>query len=914
MTFVDHLKGSKPELKFLETSFGLHVVAGDLAKSIVTGSSPTHVVTIQQLLGDAYGKGWKGPKGIWYNGINRAAAKYRFYPGIQTPNPVLKTFTADNSTNVFTSTAHGFNDGDMVIFRSGDNPEPIAAGKVYYVRDKTADTFRVSNTSGGAAVDLTDNGTGTLRVYKNDAVQGIDPVFDQDTTHSNVAWIRVECPSGSEVGIPEFDTKANPPDELSGIYECQLGDIYDASGNVTASGQLLTNPADVLAFGLKEIRKYPNSRIDWASLDGLRGISDQLIIPDYTTLLPQGVGLTGRYYEGTSFGTLKQRRVDPVIQYDLSTGAPALDLTATSFSVRWEGKIRFKYTETYTMTLVHNDSGKLWIGNLTTPIIDQAASGTHTATFAATADQWYDIKIEWTNASGDSQFVLAWSSPSQPYQTVPQDRLYPKNESQKRFEAHLAFLGRTNFDDFLRSVLFTCNGAMQDVDGKLQFFCVETLTTPSFAFDASNIVKNSISYYPRFSQQEILSLPNRYIAEGRDLESRYLEPYDPALQFELEDLQEEAGRVIEETVAVGNASRFQALRNLEFYATLRTRPMACELEGMPQTFPVLPGDLVTVTDAISGWTARKFLCIEAVDNSIDADADNRKFKLLDWEDVEFIGSAVFAPTLSSLSWNGITDLVTGNFSVNGGTGTVRVLRKPGRTNEGGTFTEVTTTAASATSFTNSPTPTGWYTYKLTQDGVTGESNVLDVYIDLANVAAISSLSFNSSTNQVTVNITNNGGTGNIQILRRLDGGAWSQRGEVSSGTTSFVDAVSASGTYDYKLTQTGIAGESGIQSITVTVTASAPSDLVVSEYCFGFDLNVDLGWINNGASGNVIVQRKRGSGFWSSIATLSSSTDSYTDIFFDGSQTGFYFYRVYNTAVSGYSNEVSVFNDGSCYS
>jgi hypothetical protein len=55
-----------------------------------------------------------------------------------------------------------------------------------------------------------------------------------------------------------------------------------------------------------------------------------------------------------------------------------------------------------------------------------AAAGTHSATFAATADQWYDIKMEWTNAAGDSQFMLEWQSTTQGRQVVPQDRLFPK--------------------------------------------------------------------------------------------------------------------------------------------------------------------------------------------------------------------------------------------------------------------------------------------------------------------------------------------------------------------------------------------------------------------------------------------------------------------------------------------------------
>lgn len=629
MTFIDHLKGSRPEDKYLEVAFGLHVIEGDLSKSDVTGASPTHIVRIQHMLGEAFGKGWKGPVGLWFRGINRAAAKFKFYPGKQTANPVYKTFTADSTTDTITSTSHLFNDADMIIHVPGNLPAPLTAGKIFYVRDKTANTYKVALTNGGTAIDLTTNGSGTLQVYKNETVQGIDTIFDTDTTHSNSAWIRVECPNGSETGIPDFNTKDNPPTGLTGIYECQTGDVYNSAGAVTASDVLLVNPADVLAFGCKEIRNYPDTRINFTSLATLRTACDTTETPDYTTL-PQGVGLTARYYEGTAFNTFKSRRVDPVIQYDVSTGAPALDLTPTGFSVVFEGKIRFKYTETATLYLTHNDGGKLWINNLTTPIIDQWATvGEHSATFAATADQWYDIKIEWNNAAGDSQLKFEWSSPSQSREVVPQDRLYPKNETKKRFETHLAFTQRTNFDEFLRAVLFTCNGGFQDADGKLQFFIIDDLTS-SFAFTESNMVKNTLTFYPRFSQQELLSLPNRFIADGRDLESRYLEKFDPQLFYDLPDLQDIAGRVIEETIQVGNTTRWQGLKNLTHYAKRRTTMMICEFEGMPSTLPVLPGDLVTVTQPIAGWTNKLFLCLEATDKSIDSASDERIFKLLDW--------------------------------------------------------------------------------------------------------------------------------------------------------------------------------------------------------------------------------------------------------------------------------------------
>lgn len=550
MGVVDHLKGNNPEQKVLEVAIGRHVIKGDLAKSNVTGSSPNHVVTIQQMLGEGFGKGWKGIIGAWFRGTLRPSNKYKFYPGIQSPG--------------------------------------------------NADT-----------------------------VQGIDSVFNKDTPHSNAAWIRLEAPSGSEVGIPDIDTKNNPPEGFEAIVDCQLGDIYDANGNVTSSNVFITNAADAIAFGCKEIRRYPNSRIDFASIVSLRNLCDQLETPDWTTL-PQGVGLTASYYDGSNFNTFKTKRIDPVIEFANSADAPALDINVNSFSARYEGKIKAEFTETYTFYLTHDDGGRLWVNNLSTPLIDQwSGGGPHSATIALTAGQFYDIRLEWNETGGNAEFKLEWQSASRSRQTVPQNCLYPKNEAQKKSETHIAFTSASTFADYLSAVLFTCNGEYQDANGKLRFFSLDD-TTPVFTFDQSNIVRGTFSHKLRFSQQELLKLPNRFIADGRDLQSRYLEPFDPQVFYDVTDLQELVGVTNEETIFVGNTNRWQCLKNLTHYAKMRTAPKIVEFEGMPHTFPVLPGDFVNVTHPNANYTNKLHLVLEATDKGIGKNADNRIFKLLDW--------------------------------------------------------------------------------------------------------------------------------------------------------------------------------------------------------------------------------------------------------------------------------------------
>jgi hypothetical protein len=48
---------------------------------------------------------------------------------------------------------------------------------------------------------------GIMSPSNTDTVQGIDTIFDQDTPHSNLAWIRCECPNGSEQAFPTATSK-----------------------------------------------------------------------------------------------------------------------------------------------------------------------------------------------------------------------------------------------------------------------------------------------------------------------------------------------------------------------------------------------------------------------------------------------------------------------------------------------------------------------------------------------------------------------------------------------------------------------------------------------------------------------------------------------------------------------------------
>jgi hypothetical protein len=74
-----------------------------------------------------------------------------------TPNggATPKNFVAQPSTDLIYCPSHGYADTTKVVFWLGTAPAPLVSGTIYYVRDATADTFKVAATSGGTAIDLT---------------------------------------------------------------------------------------------------------------------------------------------------------------------------------------------------------------------------------------------------------------------------------------------------------------------------------------------------------------------------------------------------------------------------------------------------------------------------------------------------------------------------------------------------------------------------------------------------------------------------------------------------------------------------------------------------------------------------------------------------------------------------------------
>lgn len=84
------------------------------------------------------------------------------------PNLIDNTFdfTATNASNLINATAHGLLNGERVQMTTATTlPAGFSAGTEYFVINKNDDDFQVALTLGGAAVTISDDGTGTHTMH-----------------------------------------------------------------------------------------------------------------------------------------------------------------------------------------------------------------------------------------------------------------------------------------------------------------------------------------------------------------------------------------------------------------------------------------------------------------------------------------------------------------------------------------------------------------------------------------------------------------------------------------------------------------------------------------------------------------------------------------------------------------------------
>lgn len=844
-----------------------------------------------------------------------------FHRGTYTKQISPVAITAINTgTNVLTAPGHTFVNTDQVRIGviSGDVAVPLSKSVKYFIGGVSGDNFTLSLTSGGSAIDITLAATGDMIIWAADAGfddpdQGL-PTFcpEVDTTFNNIAYVEFKLPSISS-------SPTDPPDwqdfRILGTGRRLMDYLPDGSeAGIIAGDDLLSNVALEIADNAFITYKVKPERFDWPSWFALRQAAHaqiwQRVLPN---VLGTPTGLTGRYYTDLLFTDLLVTRVEAPLSFTWTTAdLPAGMPSSNDFSVIWTGQILADFSETYTFSILHGGACQVFIDGVLQ--FDHASSGTHTFTYRMTAAQAYKITITLVQTdAGSESFTFSWSSASVSSALVPLSHLYPGDELIRRYECHIAFPVATEASEIHERLMDRVPGwDWTDDGGLIKFLGPDRPISFAFSFDKSdddsvaNFEKNTLIK----KRRPMSDRKNFLLFRFRDVtQAGYPAAFSQADREALRKFTN--GEPTNDPASdLGVATRGLADRIGEMAMVLNTDPdHTMTLSGGRASSKVRKSQFVSVSyyDVNNNYVADARYMVTF--HAFGAGNEKNEFNLLPiptpyYTDEPYTVS-IPAPTLLTLVSDASTDEITGTLAVNGGTGDIHLWRKLG---SGGSYSDIDNFPATQLSFTDSPGSTGEYFYKLIQDDVTGESNELSAVIDTSSPPVLSAVSYDDGANEVSGTITNSGGIGNIRIMRRIDGGAFVEIASVAPATTAFTETPIIGGNYVYKLDQDGT-GESNIEEVDVTLTATAPTDLLASDIDFGDYVQVDLSWTNHGAPGNVIVERKRSGASYLVIASLDPSEASFVDNIAKLSFPRFYTYRVSNDGVAGYTNTVTVYVD-----
>ena len=121
--------------------------------------------------------------------------------------------------------------------------------------------------------------------------------------------------------------------------------------------------------------------------------------------------LTGRYYAGDNFQTLKLTRRDKKIDFIWNNG-PAKGMGEDNFSIRWNGFIEPPITGEYLFTTLSDDGIRLWVDGkrLVEDWLIQSPKES-TGRIYLEAGKKYPIKIEYFQGGGGAEAHVGWQWP-----------------------------------------------------------------------------------------------------------------------------------------------------------------------------------------------------------------------------------------------------------------------------------------------------------------------------------------------------------------------------------------------------------------------------------------------------------------------------------------------------------------------
>jgi fibronectin type III domain protein len=179
-----------------------------------------------------------------------------------------------------------------------------------------------------------------------------------------------------------------------------------------------------------------------------------------------------------------------------------------------------------------------------------------------------------------------------------------------RFESHLFFMPPFRLSsDAMNKIAEVCCAEWQRANGKL-YFLTPHARNPIFTFDLSKLPIGAFKTYPKDRRERF----NQVIVYGRDLDTKFLTPFGDEGAAPLVDIKRDlAPGELRKPYEIhgGGMTASQASRVGEFWAATKCDdPRYAEIEGSPDSFPVLPADVVALSAVVSTWNGVKFKVVE----------------------------------------------------------------------------------------------------------------------------------------------------------------------------------------------------------------------------------------------------------------------------------------------------------------
>jgi len=174
-------------------------------------------------------------------------------------------------TDIITSAAHGLQNGNMVQLTTTDTlPAGLAVSTNYYVINTATNTFKLSATPGGSAVDITDTGTGTHTFHlKGKVIYTGDWKDISVSLHfSSTPTMTVKFQGSIADDAPDFNAAQSPTNrwDYIDVVDLQNGTSIDGDTGVacagTADDRLFEVNVNNLAYMTVAITSYTAGYLD----------------------------------------------------------------------------------------------------------------------------------------------------------------------------------------------------------------------------------------------------------------------------------------------------------------------------------------------------------------------------------------------------------------------------------------------------------------------------------------------------------------------------------------------------------------------------------------------------------------------------------------------------------------------------